>query len=438
MATASIRFDGQPTNYVGLTKGAPVVVSNDNNSGVASWIYELVGKPAKSALVLGVLPGEALPAPAGSTAKFTPDIEGTYKVRLRVNGSVIDEGLAAVLYQPSQMREPLVGEQLGWNTQEGWARALKDVFEKLNWYAHSGVKPAAAVEHYGKVWHTLDGTNDLFEVCVKVGGSYQWVSLLGSGGGGTYTNLTPTAVGHGGVGIGDTFTAQTIQQMFDKILYPYQYPAFTSFSISGQAAVLEVGDQIAAAVTFLWAASNPANIVNDATYIKLRDVTNALDLALALANDGSEAVVMPGAIQKTVPASHVFQIQGINNRPAPGPDVFTRNATYTWYWRLFYGIAGTDTLPDEASIEALASSLLTNTAARTYSFGAGAAQYKYIAFPDGFAVPTSWTDQSTSLNVPFINQAGTVSVQNAFSQTKLYRVQRSLNKLGSAMNIIVA
>jgi hypothetical protein len=438
MATASIRFDGQPGNYVGLTKGTPVVVTNNDNSGVTSWIYELVGKPAKSTLLLGVLPGEPTPLPAGSTTKFTPDVEGTYKVRLRVNGSIIDEGLSAVLYQPSQMREPLVGEQLGWNTQEGWARALKDVFEKLNWYAHSGTKPAAAVEHYGKVWHTLHGTDDLFEVCVKVGGVYQWVSLLGGGGGGTYSTPYPTQVPHGGIPAGRSYVNEPISNVLTHILFPYQYPAFTSFGISGQAGILEVGDSIPGSVLFVWGTSWSGNVVISTPYIRIRDITNALILGIDLTNDGNEAIVMPGAIQKTAPGTHTFRIEGINNRPAPGPDVFTRDATYTWYWRLFYGIASTDTLPDETAIEALAGSLLTNTAAREYAFGAGAAQYKYLAFPDGFTIPTTWTDKSTSLNVPFINQAGTVSVQNGFGQTKLYRVQRSLNKLGAAMDIIVA
>lgn len=444
MATASIRFDGQPTNYVGLVKGTPVVVSNNDNSGVTSWIYELVGKPAKSTLILGVLSGEPTPTPVGSTTKFTPDIEGTYKIRLRVNGSVIDEGLSAVLYIPSNLREPLVGEQLGWNTQEGWARALKDVFEKLNWYAHSGTKPAAAVEHYGKIWHTLHGTNDLFDVCVKVGGSYQWVSLMGAGGGGTYTAPGPLVVAHGGAVVGRTYVAEPIPNVLTEILFPYQYPAFTLFDISGQANPLEVGNSIPAGVTFRWDHSNDTNVVTPGVSIwdhTLAPYPGGPALAGGLptgAGIRTHPMVLPGGpIQRTTPGSHQFQIRATNNRPPPGPDVLTRLATYTWYWRLFYGINASASLT-EAQAKALIGQLLTNTASRTYSFAAGASQYKYVVFPTSLAAPTVWKDQATNLDVPFTTVTTTLSITNGFGQNTNYTVQRSLNMLGAAMNIIVS
>lgn len=47
----------------------------------------------------------------------------------------------------------------------------------------------------------------------------------GGGSGPTYTNATPTPLPLGGIPAGTTFTAQTMQQMWDRLLYPYLAPA---------------------------------------------------------------------------------------------------------------------------------------------------------------------------------------------------------------------
>jgi hypothetical protein len=67
-----------------------------------------------------------------------------------------------------------------------------------------------------------------------------------------YTNedLTPIAVG--GIAIGETFDAQTITEMFDRLLYPTLYPAFvapsmSSFTVlvdSSSVAIWEIGDVV--------------------------------------------------------------------------------------------------------------------------------------------------------------------------------------------------
>ncbi len=66
-----------------LTDGA-CNVANDNNVGVASWSIELLDVPPNSALVPGVLNAGTSPTP---NATFTPDVPGTYRIRLIVNGT---------------------------------------------------------------------------------------------------------------------------------------------------------------------------------------------------------------------------------------------------------------------------------------------------------------------------------------------------------------
>jgi len=245
----------------------------------------------------------------------------------------------------------------------------------------------------------------------------------------TYTNPAPTPVAHGGLPAGSTFAGMTMQQMFDAILYPYQYPAFSSFSIQAQANPLEVGNSIPAGVTFLWGTTNPGNV--QANSLVIRDVTNAIDLAIGLADDGSEAVVMGGPITKAAPATHTFRITGINTLLG----TFQRDAVYSWLWRVFAGVSANAALT-EPEIEALADfSQLSNTFARTYNMSAGG--YKYVCYPSSFGWATSWKDQLTGFNIPFVN-IGTVSVTNPFGANINYNVQRSSNILGGAVDIIVA
>jgi hypothetical protein len=245
-----------------------------------------------------------------------------------------------------------------------------------------------------------------------------------------YQNATPIPQNHGGVEIGDNLFGLNMTEMFDRVLRPYEYPVFTSFGIQGQSN-LEIGDQIPASVSFTWGLSNQHNVVEDSLVI--RDVTRAEDLATGVQKTPPEAVVMPsGAIQKTSQASHVFRISGQNNKPG---SITPRNATYYWYWRLFYGVNINATL-DEAAIEALVSSMLTGAYARTYALGGGS-NYKYVCFPTSFGTPSTFIDTDTGFGVDMVKQAPDVNVTNGFGQTTAYSIWRTLNTINSTLNLQV-
>jgi len=265
------------------------------------------------------------------------------------------------------------------------------------------------------------------------------------GGPTTYTNPDATPATVGGIPAGSTFeTPHTMQEMWDALLYPYQAPAFSSFAISGQSTTIEVGYSIPASVTFTWATSNSGNVSADS--IDIRDTTLALDLVLDTANDGSQAVVMPGAVQKTTATTHVFNIAGVNTQSGS----FSRNLTFTWQWRKHYGTSASGTLTG-ADIGALASSLLSTAYAGNYAYAAGG--YKYIAFADAAGGQVnSVKDQSTGFSVPmatvtddpaYSNVDGggfsyaLVSRTNAYGVTTDYRVYRTLNILGGTITLVV-
>lgn len=258
-----------------------------------------------------------------------------------------------------------------------------------------------------------------------------------------YNNASPTPSTIGGISSGSTFTDKTMQEMWDLLLYPYQSPAFSSFSISGQSTVVEVGVSISGSKTFTWSTSNSSNV--QANTILIRDVTNSVDLATSSANDGSEIISLPTTIQKTSATSHQWSIRGTNTNSANFSSTFTVN----WLWRRYFGTSTNATLT-ENEIEALSSSSLSNIFTGTFSYGSGG--YKYFCFPTSLGSPSSFKDASTNLNVAmatdeddayFANVSnglyyGLVSVTNAYSQTTNYKVYRSKNILGGSISIIVA
>lgn len=265
-------------------------------------------------------------------------------------------------------------------------------------------------------------------------------------GAGTVVYSNPTAMPEavGGFEVGTDFTVpQTMQQMFDGLLYPYQYPSFSAFSIQGQATTVEVGDAITGSVTFDWTTVNPLNV--QANSLEVRDMTNAVDLGTGLDDDGSEFLSVMGLISKSAPASHQWRLRGTNTQA----QTFDRLFTVNWRWRAFFGTAAAVTL-NEAAIEALANNPLASGFAGTYAFIAG--DYKYFAWPDSFGGPSSFKDQATQLAVAMADATddaaysntengfsyALVSVTNGFGETTNYRVYRTKNVLGGAITIIVA
>ena len=114
MATAAIRIDQpshatQPTGVVGrarddLELAGAITLRNGDNSGVVAWRWELLYRPTGS---LASLTNPVLP-----TVTFTPDVEGTYRLRLTVNDGLVGEvaTTVAVVRDVEGLRIPAAGE----------------------------------------------------------------------------------------------------------------------------------------------------------------------------------------------------------------------------------------------------------------------------------------------------------------------------------------
>lgn len=208
---------------------------------------------------------------------------------------------------------------------------------------------------------------------------------VGGGSGATYTNATPTPEDIGGIGSGSTFTAATMTEMWDALLYPYQYPAFTSFSMSGQASTLECGVEIASGVkTWTWGTSNPSNVATNS--IDIDDVTDATNLITGTANDGTEDVSIGASpITKTTTATqHRWRITGENSQT----DDFTRDFVVTWYSPFYYGSGGQGLTV--AQLQALTKQVVA-TGTKVYTFNPSS-QVMYIAYPASYGTLSSILD----------------------------------------------
>lgn len=239
-----------------------------------------------------------------------------------------------------------------------------------------------------------------------------------------FTNLNPTPVTLGGIPAGTAFNNQTLQEMFDALLYPYQNPAFTSFVISGQATTVEVGVAVPANPTFTWATSNPSNIKPNTTVIK-----NGLDVLANNVSNVSPYLAIDDAVVNNSAISNTWSIQQENTLD----QLFTRNFTVNWRWRIYTGESLSTPL-DETGIESLSNNPLRANFSGTFDFAAGG--YKYVCYPALMGVATTFKDTSTNLDVPFAPPY-LISVTNAYGVTTDYNVHRSTNIIGSAIQILV-
>ncbi len=218
-------------------------------------------------------------------------------------------------------------------------------------------------------------------------------------------------------------------------------PAFTSFDISGQATVVEVGATIGNGdALFEWTTSNPTSIA--ANSISIVDTTASMTLASGLANTGSDTITL-GAITNILPASQVWTINGQDTSANTFSDTFT----VLWEWRVYAGSSSNVTLTAN-QIKALSDSDgLQAGFAGTYSITNGSVVYYYFCYPDSMGSVSSFVDANTGFpismatsadNAAYSNTANgwsyaLVSVTNANSITTNYRVYRTQNNFSGTL-----
>lgn len=223
-----------------------------------------------------------------------------------------------------------------------------------------------------------------------------------TGGGPFYTNAEATPETIGGIESGSTFTAQTMEEMWDELLYPYQVPSFSTFSFNA-ATTVEVGETISGTKTFTWTTTNDDNINVDS--LEINDVTHSSLLGTGLTNDGTEDLAIIST-QKVTPGNNVWSIEATDSEST----VFSKTYTISWLYKKFYGKSSDAGPLSDASIKALANVGFSSSKATSFIITT-AAEYIYISYPKSFGTASFTinglpnTDWSL-VDASFTNDAG--------------------------------
>lgn len=130
-------------NQIGKPAGVPsqsrddldinvlVTLTNNDDTGVVTWLWEFVSKPVGSA---AVLIDSTLP-----TASFTPDVRGSYLIKLTVNATLATEAsdtrIGAIKTSYLSIRKPATSEKKEFDSTDGWSAALQAMIDAVDGYA---------------------------------------------------------------------------------------------------------------------------------------------------------------------------------------------------------------------------------------------------------------------------------------------------------------
>lgn len=123
------------------------VVTLTNSTVETTYLWELLSKPVGSSAAIA---GSILPV-----ATFTPDVEGSYRIKLTTNSSETDIRIAAVKTTNLGLRKPATDEETEFDSVDGWGAAMQAAFDSID--ADAGIslktdgsnKPSADIDWDG-------------------------------------------------------------------------------------------------------------------------------------------------------------------------------------------------------------------------------------------------------------------------------------------------
>lgn len=259
----------------------------------------------------------------------------------------------------------------------------------------------------------------------------------------TFSNVNPTTITVGGISSGTTFpTPQTIQQMFDKILYPYVAPTISLYTN----VIREYGSNLS--YTFNWS-------VTKKSYPIQTVVIDGFNITGITGNSqtGSRNVSGTYSYPLSPSTTNTFAMNVYD-----GSQTTTTNATITWMNKIYWGTIDLSTLaftnPDltlypqysvdisnlvtSNLIKALNSELST-TKNKTYTDINGAGNYLIFAWPSSVSGSTTPSFSVNGLpNTAFTRVKTGWSFVNAGGITTNYEVWVSNTLQNSPLNIIIS
>lgn len=198
----------------------------------------------------------------------------------------------------------------------------------------------------------------------------------------TYTNVNPIQSALGGITVGQTFSQNTMKEMWDMLLYPYLAPSFSSFTVSDPKNI-EVGQSLAATLSFAWDSQRDSNVQPGSISITDPSAT----LITGQNSDSTASAITTYTYSTPVKlnsyGSYTWTITGQTTKGQMYSTVYSKN----WWWKIYWGSSTSANSPTQTFIKGLQSSQIQSS--RTGDFACPANGYKYLAIPAAYGIPTS-------------------------------------------------
>jgi len=231
---------------------------------------------------------------------------------------------------------------------------------------------------------------------------------------GVWTNPDPGY--SNGIAPGITFgLGSSAIDVLEQLIYPYQPVSFTAFSIGLGTSPFDLGRTFGSGLyTSTWSTSGPtANWI--AGSLVIRDTTNSILLRSGLNYNSSPAGITLSQYGYTGPSQQVF---GITGQQQSGV-VVTRNDTYNWLHRIFWGKSASASPTSLANlttgINNTFTSSTTSLGSRTYTFPASAsAEFCYVVVPTSPGSPGSYSTWKDINNLTLTPVSGSFTEGNTY------------------------
>ena len=238
-----------------------------------------------------------------------------------------------------------------------------------------------------------------------------------------YDNDSPMPEKIGGYEAGTTFDNVTLVDLITGLLYPYQYPQFTTFTTTLKKQ-FKLGEGSGTSMEVTWATSNESNIKPDSIEIK---VDGSAKLNTTTTNSGTETLTITEMLL-TDPGTKQATAKLVNTKGTEA----TANITFSWVNTFYYGNSTKETLTAE-EIKALTSVDANNISKEITIDGSG---YKFIAIPKAWGLK-EFNDKDSGLGISLQNPVTETNIENDFAVAQDYYVFRTNQFINGSLTFVL-
>lgn len=242
----------------------------------------------------------------------------------------------------------------------------------------------------------------------------------GSGGSVRYSNSKPTPFAVGGISKGSTFQNMTMEQMWNKLLYPYVSPAINSLDTTKKTYL--IGESTGDTITISWSTSEHDSIKADT--MKLTLDNQILANGNIPKNGNQRFTITPIRLDNQGTKSITLSFKDVQNNN------ISKRVDITWLNTLYYGCS------DKQQIDASDVTSFTkknvNSFPADYNFPAGG--YKYLVYPASWPDIKKAINPQSSFDVPY-EKVSNITITSGTGISQVYKVYRTFNVLNGSYTI---